>query len=97
MPVLDWLTVGLPTRGTLFFIENPKPKQMNEYLRNKILSLRQQRIDQNLMPVSVPYIDIIAGEKQDEIKKMLREAYDAKEIIIQRTLNSLLIDIKPSQ
>ena len=76
-----------PTAGT----------KMNEYLRNKILSLRQQRIDQNLMPVSVPYIDIIAGEKQDEIKKMLREAYDAKEIIIQRTLNSLLIDIKPSQ
>lgn len=69
---------------------------MNEYLRNRILSLRQQRIEQNLMPVSVPYIDIIAGEKQDEIKKMLREAYDAKEIIIQRTLNSLLIDIKPS-
>lgn len=68
---------------------------MNEYLRNRILSLRQQRIEQNLMPVSVPYIDIIAGEKQDEIKKMLREAYDAKEIIIQRTLNSLLIDIKP--
>lgn len=71
--------------------------EMNEYLRNKILSLRQQRIDQNLMPVSVPYIDIIAGEKQDEIKKMLREAYNAKEIIIQRTINSLLIDIKPSQ
>lgn len=70
---------------------------MNEYLRNRILSLRQQRIEQNLMPVSVPYIDIIAGEKQDEVKKMLREAYDAKEIIIQRTLNSLLIDIKPSQ
>lgn len=70
---------------------------MNEYLRNRILSLRQQRIEQNLMPVSVPYIDIIAGEKQDEIKKMLREAYDAKEIIIQRTLNSLLIDIKPSK
>jgi hypothetical protein len=70
---------------------------MNEYLRNKILSLRQQRIDQNLMPVSVPYLDIIAGEKQDEIKKMLREAYDAKEIIIQRTINSLLIDFKPSQ
>jgi hypothetical protein len=70
---------------------------MNEYLRNKILSLRKQRIEQNLMPVSVPYLDIIAGEKQDEIKKMLREAYDAKEIIIKRTLNSLLIDIKPSQ
>ena len=70
---------------------------MNEYLRNRILSLRQQRIEQNLMPVSVPYIDIIAGEKQDEMKQMLREAYDAKEIIIQRTLNSLLIDIKPSQ
>jgi hypothetical protein len=78
-----------------FFLKNPK--QMNEYLRNKILSLRQQRIDQNLMPVSVPYLDLIAGEKQDEIKKMLREAYDAREIIIQRTLNSLLIDIKPSQ
>lgn len=72
-------------------------KQMNEYLRNKILSLRKQRIEQNLMPVSVPYLDLIAGEKQDEIKKMLREAYDAREIIIQRTLNSLLIDIKPSQ
>lgn len=70
---------------------------MNEYLRNKILSLRKQRIEQNLMPVSVPYLDLIAGEKQDEIKKMLREAYDAKEIIIKRTLNSLLIDIKPSQ
>lgn len=77
------------------FFKNPK--QMNEYLRNRILSLRQQRIEQNLMPVSVPYIDIIAGEKQDEMKQMLREAYDAKEIIIQRTLNSLLIDIKPSQ
>jgi hypothetical protein len=49
------------------------------------------------MPVSVPYLDLIAGEKQDEIKKMLREAYDAKEIIIQRTINSLLIDFKPSQ
>lgn len=70
---------------------------MNEYLRKKILSLRQQRIDQNLIPVSVPYIDIVAGEKQDEIKKMLREAYDAKEIIILRTINSLLIDINPSQ
>ena len=70
---------------------------MNEYLRNRILNLRQQRIDQNLMPVSVPYTDIIAGEKQDEIKKMLREAYDAKEIIIQRTINSILIDFKPSQ
>lgn len=70
---------------------------MNEYLRNKILSLRSQRIDQNLIPVSVPYIDIVAGEKQDEIKKMLREAYDAKEIIILRTINSLLIDINPSQ
>lgn len=79
---------------SLFF---KNPKQMNEYLRNRILSLRQQRIDQNLMPVSVPYTDIIAGEKQDEIKKMLREAYDAKEIIIQRTINSLLIDFKPSQ
>jgi hypothetical protein len=78
-----------------FFFKNPK--QMNEYLRNKILSLRKQRIEQNLMPVSVPYLDLIAGEKQDEIKKMLREAYDAKEIIIKRTLNSLLIDIKPSQ
>lgn len=70
---------------------------MDEYLRKKILSLRQQRVEQNLMPVSVPYLDLIAGEKQDEIKKMLREAYDAKEIIIQRTINSLLIDIKPSQ